>query len=703
MLYLFYYIFLPLKLPQEEDYSPHHEIILIDVVVDALYSFKALLPAADVEVIGLATTMIVRLQQIHGFYGELDELELRKVLGRLKVEGGFLPIYVREQNAGIIIGYKGVKTHIECFELSPANEAAMSTKGRLQRTFPGLTLAFDTCVFNEPGLLTMLAQTISRMSQQPVAGIKPKVRKAKQQHDEDRDTTDLKMVVDFLMATLRPLSVDVTDIQIQKNTREEVMWRNCRFPWRRSALWLLIRVALQLIFARSPNDLGLSQLYKQFMVFLMGSIIKRVSETAPHEVLYLMAAKVRILDQNDCQLDLHYLKDLQFKKDTDCVLPQLDYYLRDIERKSNNSLVKSFQPPQQLISFETENLPLGLGSCSSESIVQNLCALEDWVESSLSGWVEDHLEDIATCHQLGRLILEYHKMASKTYLHNLEAILVMLLTLLELWISCDKSAIRSHAELKDYDPCLLMVCFNSLLLPFNWLKHHGSGIFHDFGIRSCFSVWYFDQSDEHRRLLQTIEEQASHSRSQKIDELREKQARYTHLMALASQTECQYEDILLDRRFCIRESRHSHSCLCIGYKSRAEAITIKIHEWPLSTDALRAKSTPHQKTYRRKRFIINVAEQDICLNNALSFQYFDNNTRCFVSSFERTEQTEISCTYHLPQRSSSLQHYLFRPVSQSHGLLPNSVIANQNAVSAAMSLLEYKALAALPLGLKIQW
>ncbi|KAJ9492030.1 hypothetical protein VN97_g1201 [Penicillium thymicola] len=823
ILYLFHHIFLPPKLPQEEDYHAEREILLIDVVLDALHSFKVFLLEADAEVIDLATTMIARLRQIHGLNGEVDELELKKVLGRLEVEGGFLPIHVREQNSAIIFGNKGVKTHIECFELSPANEAAMSTTGRLQRTFPGPTLAFDTCIFNDPGLFTILAQTISRMSQQPVAGTKPKVRKAKRKHDEDRDTTDPKMVVDFLMATLRPLSTDVTDIRIQKYTREEVMWNDCRFPWRRSALWLLIRVALQLVFARSLKGSRLSQLYKSFMVFLMGSIIKRASGTASHEVLYLMAAKVvrrlwkleladepawfppvrsilqqssertrsgwqRIMNENDCQINLHSLMHLDFRKDTECALPQLDGYLRDIGRNSDQSPLKTFQPSPQIISFGTEDLPLGLESCNSDSMVQNLCALEDWVESYLSNWIEDHLEDVATCSQLGRLILEYHKVASKTYLHNPEGISIMLLTLLELWIACDRSAIRSHAQLKDYDPCIPMGCFNSLLLPFksqmmrlaqaeeylnqrqSQFRHPGSGIFHDFGTLSCFSVRYFDQSDEHQQLLRTIEEQARDARNQKLDELREKQARYTRLMALASETVCQYEDILLDRKFDIRESRHSRSCPCHGYKSQAKAIKIGIHEWPLPTDSLRAKSTvfelrvpepfhgwrdttlyvlqnclgleystierprceyrlktyqglssffssatqsqrlgllsqikPHQRTHRRERLIINVGEHDVCLNNGLHFQYFDNTAGFFVSSFERTRQVEIGCTYQLPQRSSMLQKFLFRPASQPHGLSPNSVIAAQNAAPVEMSLAEYKSLAAMPLGLEIQW
>lgn len=559
------------------------------------------------------------------------------------------------------------------------------------------------------------------------------------------------------------------------------------------------------------------------MIYLMGSTIERMSETASHEMLHLMAAKVvrrllklasageptwfapirsilqrvgdkthtgwqRVVDQNDSQMDFQSLMELEFMKDTECSLPQLNRYLWDMSRKSDKNPSESFQPSPQLTLFERGNLPIGLDSCGPGSIVQNLCGFEDWVESCLGSWIEDHLEDATTCSQLGRLICEYHRAALRAYLHNPEAMSTMLLTLLELWIACDKSVIRLHPQLKDYDPCVPTGCFYSLLLPFKsqmmrlaraeeyldqrqrQLRHPGPGIFHDFGTRSCFSVRYFDQSDEHRQLLQTIVEQASHARDQKRAELAEKQARYTHLMTLASETECQYEYVLVDRRFGFRESRHSHSCPCHGYKSRANSITIDIHEWPLPTDPLRAKSTifelrvpqpfggwrdttlyvlhnclgveyskiekprceyrlkkyqglslffssptdsqrlcllsqikPHQNTHRRKRLIIHVVEDDVCLNNALHFQYFDNTAGCFVSSFERKEHTELSCTYQVPQRSSTLQKFLFRPASQPHGLSPNTVIATQNAAPVEMSLAEYKSLAAMPLGLEIQW
>jgi hypothetical protein len=60
----------------------------------------------------------------------------------------------------------------------------------------------------------------------------------------------------------------------------------------------------------------------------------------------------------------------------------------------------------------------------------------------------------------------YYENAVRSYACNLEALLVIMLTALELWIVCDKSATQIHTVLSDYDACILMEMFKSLLLLF---------------------------------------------------------------------------------------------------------------------------------------------------------------------------------------------------------------------------------------------
>lgn len=50
--------------------------------------------------------------------------------------------------------------------------------------------------------------------------------------------------------------------------------------------------------------------------------------------------------------------------------------------------------------------------------------------------------------------------------------------------------------------------------------------------------------------------------------------------------------------------------------------------------SLLSQNKPHERTHRRDRLILNVTENDVCLNNGLHFQYFDNVLGCFVSGFD---------------------------------------------------------------------
>ncbi|KAJ5117788.1 hypothetical protein N7448_011420 [Penicillium atrosanguineum] len=840
-MYLFHHVFLPPKVPQAEDYNAQHENHLLDSVIGALHSFTNYVLTADTIILHKATQMITRLRKAHSSHGNVDEKQLEISLAELptwgkhcntqiiviisnQAVGGFLPIHVREQNAGILLYWHNDAICIESFELSARNEAVTTTVGRLRRAFPGPTMVMTRAAFEAPEFRAFMAQTVSRMSHQPVAGTKPRVKKSGQEHDETRDTTHPKMVTELLMSTLRPRCTDVATVQIQKNTREEVVWLNCESPWRRSALWLLVRVTLQLVFRRLSTGGSLDNLYKQFMIFFMTSIVDRASIAMPSESLFLMSAKIvrrllkldvadepawftsvqRILSRtssavqgqwahirskNSHSIDMPLLCDLDFRRDIQSALPYLDRYLESIEnRSSKRPCRENFQPQSKLITYQRTELPNHLDLHDSDYQEYNLAAFEDWVALDLNAWLEIHQSEEATCGRLGALMTRYFEKASSSYADNPEATSIMLLTLLELWIACDRSAIHLHEILREYDAYIPVDCFQSLLLPFRShmerlacaekylsrrqgrLRYHGPNIFQEFGTSTGFAVRYFEQSHQHQQLLADIEKNATQEREKKKVELREKQQRYRALMALSSETPCESVEVTVDKTLGLRDRVHSSDCPRERYQRQAESIEISIHEWPLPTNRARAKATvfelrvpepfgswrdttlfflhrclnmkyaveerpraehrphtyqglssycrshgrdqrisllsqnkPHGRTHRRDRLILNVTETDVCLNNGLHFQYFDNVLGCFVSGFDWTHQTETSCTYRLPAHSSALQQFLFRPAMNPHGPSPNIVIATQCDAPASMSLEEYKALATMPLGLEIQW
>ncbi|KAL2821232.1 hypothetical protein BJX63DRAFT_427905 [Aspergillus granulosus] len=825
--FVFNHVFLPPKLPAKDDCKDANDILLLDKSIQALREFQEYLPNDQADCTRDLVTMLSHLRMILDTHGSIIEAELQRALARLATEGGFLPIHIREQNAAVLMSRIEDKIHIELWELSPRNKSVITTLGRLKRQFPGPTLAMELDIFRDFGLQKTIARTLAKLSHQSVPGTKSKVKKSGAKHDEDRDSTHPKMVTEFFMAFLRPICGNTQALQIEKNTREEVLWLDSRSPWRRSPLWLLIRVVLQLVSHRLSEHKGIANnLYKEFMIYFMSVMLSTSQKKLPCEKLHCMTAKIcrrlhklHISHQptwfesvqraltvanesiehhwrnttNRCarHIDMSSLVRFDFSKDVTCTFPGLDEYLKGIQQHEDNISLRSvsFHPISKLLKFKSSEIPISLQSADNNYRVYNLAAFEDWVSRSLDGWLEQHLTIQSTCSQLAELIKKYHAVASDVYSSCPEGKSIMLLTILELWIACDKSAVNAHNILQEYDPCLPVRIFQSLLLPLRsqierlaraeeyldyrnrCVKHKGPGIFRDFGTSSCFSVRYFDGSDTHRELYNAIEKRAAYERQQKCSELLQMHGKYRELYRRVDSMECTYSEVLVDKQFDIRESRHSeYSCIRCRTQREADSMQIMVHEWPLPADHLRAKSTvfelqpprpftgwreatmhfvfsvlrvkysthdvptasyrpkdhnglssvfsanfdtqrieplsqskPHERTHRKKKRIIDVCQEDVCLDNGMRCQYFDNTAGCFVSTFETTHDTAKSCMVKLPQSSSSLQQFLFRPAESPDGQPPNTVIASQDACPEDMSLEEYKSLCVMPFGLNIQW
>jgi Protein of unknown function (DUF3638)/Protein of unknown function (DUF3645) len=536
--------------------------------------------------------------------------------------------------------------HVEVFELSPLNQPVVTTKGRLRRSFPGPAFSLSIGTFEQPGFQATMAHALAKMSHQPAVETMPKARKAGRMHDEDRDTTHPNIVTELFMGFLRPVGEPVDVSRLWKNTREEVMWLNSRLPWRRSPMWLLVRVAMQLVFSRSTVLSKLSgDLYKTFMVFLMSHVLELSHKhSLPSDLMYAMNAKLarrllkldssfdgpglnfvqnvmrntheliyarwsNIIEQAGPHYDLSRLECLDFGQDVFNTLPALDEYIKSMAKRENNKSSVAFQPASALVKYQAEELPACLDSSIKDYMAYNLGAFEAWVASDLRPWLELHKWNISTCGKLSDLIQSYHDVACRFYSSNPEATSIMLLTILELWIACDESTTHICELLRDYDPGIPQDLLQSLALPFKCqmerllraedylnrrrtrARFRAPCIFRDFGLQTCFSVRYFNQSSEHQNLLEKIESRATQVRHEKRDELRQKKKEYKSLMQLHDQSECEYYEVVIDSYNDFREPRHSGSCKKCGYKSRAASLDIRIHEWPLPSNALEARST----------------------------------------------------------------------------------------------------------------
>ncbi|OIW23551.1 hypothetical protein CONLIGDRAFT_693443 [Coniochaeta ligniaria NRRL 30616] len=816
IMYMIYHVFLPPELPQTGDKSrfASTDRVLLQCLSYALDSFKKSSTAGQDVSIQAVQSTVDKLIYVTDDDGHIHQELLLEAFAELSSTGGALPIYVRAQNAAVIVRKEAENIIFEAFELALPNGTVMSTKGRLRRYFPGRAIAVPIDVFNSVEFQSTLTNTLAKMSHQEATEMKATANKAGQSHIETRDVTSPHLVTEFLMSYLEAVGTQVSVARIWKNTREEVLWSNALLPWRRSPVWLLARVAMQTAFLRLT---GTESYYKGFMIWFMAEITAQaVRHDISCDILHCLISKTsrrlsklghqneegwiptveRILHSaadklqaiwdkiaaSEPDLATRNLSALDFKKDSALQLYGLDEYIEFVRKPgSSETAPKAFTPPHLTTEFQSGTLPV-LPASTGKDIFYVLAAFEDWVSSDLNSWLDTHVSDPKTCGHLSRLIQLYHATAESHYQENPENISLMLLTCLELWVACDTSAARQHPGLLYYSPEVSTQLLQSLILPLktqmtrllgveDYLKQREAratrsypSLFSKFGRENSFAVRYFATSADHQDLHAKIEKWAHKKREDKKAELSQKKKEYNRLMNLHATSECEFKDVYVSAYYRT-ENVHSPSCNRCSHRNKAEQMMIELDEWPLprgeceaqavvfelkcpqafndwrdatlflNMDVLKSEygpgenkhlsygpkdslskfvdtteqrlrllshTKPHVVTHRNGTPVRDATETSVCVNNGLSYEYFDNTKACFATQFNITEKIPKSCTYQL-QRYKPLQDFIYRPHFRPNGPEPNLVISQQHACPGEMSLEEFKSLGTLPLGVRLQW
>jgi hypothetical protein len=276
--YLYHHVVLPPELPQKDDSDAVYERCLLDMVIQALEYLVAIVYEGHTNTVTSAIAMIKNLRDNRDGYGDVSEVQLETLLSSLTADETHspVPLEMKAQNAGILISRQAEYLIFEFFELAPTNEAALRAT-RLAREFPGYASRIAVKKIMDPSLRKSIAGTIAKMATQSAPGFQPQARKNGKNEDEYRDTTAPGLVTDFLMTVITVLG-ETTDVKrITKATREDVLWDRCRQPWRRSPLWLLVRVVLQLYFTRNAANLqSPDNIYKAFMICMLSRLLGTV-------------------------------------------------------------------------------------------------------------------------------------------------------------------------------------------------------------------------------------------------------------------------------------------------------------------------------------------------------------------------------------------------------------------------------------------
>lgn len=554
-------------------------------------------------------------------------------------------MHIRGQNAGLIVRRFSDQYSFESFELSPTTEAVIGTRGRLRRCFPGPVVVIGQDRIADASFLEPLAELLVKVDAETPQEVLPTATKAHSKVIETRDTVHPRFITEMLTGILRAVGQPRNVTRIHKHTRDDVLCKDSLKPWRRSALWLFLRVALQTSLIRDDNEEP-HRRYKSFMIFFMTHVLGGALEASlPSDTLFLMTAKISRralkLGAEDGTAWLQYIQtaieavqqelirrwshiekhpdplrtqqnwlpsQLSFLHDTELRLSRLRLYLERVRARS--ALPSNYHhftsDCSRRISQCSSSLPdLGLLLRNESQVRLYLADLELWVHDSLNDWLRVNMERKDACTALATVIDTYATASSSAYTDMPEDISLMLLTTMDLWVALDKCALHHYPLLHDYDPGFPPSLFEPLLLPrkaqmerlVRVEQHLGTrrkaaipgfpSIFRSVDAPKSFAVRYFERpSHHHQELRRQIEAQATTERSQKLSELAKKCHQHQELIKESDEMNCQYVSRWQRRR---EISEHSDSCQKCQLKSKARGLTIDVHEWPLPEKDLEAK------------------------------------------------------------------------------------------------------------------
>ncbi|KAL8720734.1 MAG: hypothetical protein Q9225_002434 [Loekoesia sp. 1 TL-2023] len=550
--------------------------------------------------------------------------------------GDALPVRIRAQNAGLILRHVNNAMNIECFELSPDSESVMSCKGSLRRHFPTHGVKIPTEVATDAKFCQELCITLSKLDLETVDEMMPKSRKAGSEWIEYRDTCHPGLVTELLMASLAAIGAPLKVLQVRKRIRDDVLWSGCFLPWRRSSLWLILRVGIQVTITREMDPAKAFTQYKSFMVYLLADILgqalrsgisdehckviqmkvaRRVAKLGNTCIPFVQETALAVAEQaarsqedvwrkiqekdadRKTQINLATVKD-----DTSLTLCKsrtaLDIALHEDESNPHPAIpIPSVR--HDWISISSDGVPVIKPSVELiEEKIYALAEFERWVWDSLPSWLQKALDQPypAQCTSVAISGERYKTIALEAYSDCPEQLSLMLLVIGELWRAQDSIAGCLMPLLHQYSPEIPPGVFHTLLLP---KKAHmqrlydleayindrhsntnfvGLSILADpsTATTKCFASLYFEQSSDHQALHQDIVADANKKHDEKEREWEQGTNRYNDLKKqLDTHPMCETSV----GPYGIEE--HKADCQRCELKQAMDQLTISVFEWPL--------------------------------------------------------------------------------------------------------------------------
>ena len=528
----------------------------------------------------------------------------------------------------------------------------LETTTSLRRVFPAHGVELSNTSFEDTQFLSALASYLSRLDNHTVQEVEvnqnPEVMEERFcVHEPAKPDVAAALLMTILAAKGKPIPVT----KVQKRYRDDVLSSNGSAPWRRSALWLLIKISIQTTFTHHFEYAKATTMYKNFMVSFLTAFLHK-SPQLPSEHQYIVRAKIarRIdklrntfipsivskaktalansMEKHETQWKITIEADnnrpvavLMRAADNDTLLevPDCSEYVdllkeqNDVQSNDGDSL--SFTQ-LEFVKFRDDGLPvLPKAAQTGQAAVHALTEVELWVLNSIDLWVNsvESTHDMDHFEALRDLSLRYREWAGPIYQGDPEQNSTMIITSAALWWAIDRLACCTVPLLKEYSPEINGVMFEALLLPrkeqmdlltrieshirtrtFEASKCYRPSIFSNpTDSLGHFSALYFDRdpTKQHSNLRRQIlrdAEKAQKRRRRKWEEMTES---HRGLLAEREKTNCTLlENDEIRRGNVQNDTHHLEECKFCRLSKEAAALAIAPLEWPLPEEVISYKA-----------------------------------------------------------------------------------------------------------------
>ncbi|TVY94359.1 hypothetical protein LAWI1_G000351 [Lachnellula willkommii] len=589
---LVHHIALPPQLPQQQQRHVLNDIQ--NALVDRLLAATNTLTSLDSVLWNCIRRSIQSCKSINSG-GTINKTALLAAFRGLdNGSDEVLILHVAEQNAAVLIRRDSIKRDnviFEAFEASPLSEAVLAAKGPLEWDFPGCAVTIPISTFSNHTFQNELAVFLSQASTESIKRFAAKTNKAGVFVFESRDTVDPALITSMLMTLLEANGARSFPSILRKRVRDDVCWsEGAEKPWRRCPFWLVVRVAIQRHLSTIlGGETGRLQ-YKFLICQVLAELLEEGSRKGLDiELLSFLNSKLcrRIaklqVDKQRAHTKIQMVYESMFltlqpffEKATTIAVSQIETAWAGF-KKNNLRPISSFprrsEPRHLQLSLPNSASYIdGILSASmyghqrhqpttartqpipgfSSAINGERKAFADRY-SSLSEF-EINMEQTSAeptptseadceerCISLAENIEDYLVAVGNAYDGNPEQKSTMLLTIMELWVSMEKCAIKLFVLLRDFDPVfpteILDVLHISSPKDMRRLQNIRSYL-KDSPIRGCFGERYFEESEgslEMKDLYRQIEDRAEEERQNKEQEWQSKSADYERLVRAAAE------------------------------------------------------------------------------------------------------------------------------------------------------------------------